>query len=245
MVRRIFAAAAPPRPEICRGLNPTLPSHQATSTLLSRLLRNEASVGRVYFNRTESVPGRRPARRARQVPRDRADWIRIGCPPIVNDEIFEAAGRVAVDNTRWSPRRTEPGQWLPKGLVKCGVCVVGTNRYKMRGRNGTWHRYFYCRNHDPVPAGGQNTVAPNATSARTRSMSLCSTRSSKHCCNQTCCSPVNTPSPSPHRSPTTSYSPPNSPAWTAKSTPPSREASAGRPLPGRADRAGRAAASGR
>ena len=24
----------------------------------------------------------------------------------------------------------------------------------MRGRNGTWHRYYYCRNHDPIKAGG-------------------------------------------------------------------------------------------
>jgi site-specific DNA recombinase len=52
------------------------------------------------------------------------------------------------------PARTEPGQWLLRGLVKCGVCGVGTNCHKMRGRNGTWHRYYYCRNHDPIKAGG-------------------------------------------------------------------------------------------
>jgi site-specific DNA recombinase len=34
---------------------------------LSRLLRSEAYIGRVYYNRTESVPDRRPARRNRQV----------------------------------------------------------------------------------------------------------------------------------------------------------------------------------
>src|SRR5947209_18636461 len=37
---------------------------------------------------------------------------------------------------------------------QCGVCGVGTNCHKMRGRNGTWHRYYYCRNHDPIKAGG-------------------------------------------------------------------------------------------
>src|SRR3954465_12428996 len=41
-----------------------------------------------------------------------------------------------------------------RGLVKCGTCGVGTNCHKMRGRNGTWHRYYYCRNHDPIKAGG-------------------------------------------------------------------------------------------
>ena len=53
-----------------------------------------------------------------------------------------------------------PAQWLLKGLVKCGVCGVGTNCHKMRGRNGTWHRYYYCRNHDPIRAGGEDRRCP-------------------------------------------------------------------------------------
>ena len=30
----------------------------------------------------------------------------------------------------------------------------------MRGRNGTWHRYYYCRNHDPLRAGGEYRRCP-------------------------------------------------------------------------------------
>ena len=149
-----------PQPQRRPGAVADRESRPGRTPRLSRLLRNEAYVGRVYFNRTESVPDRRPGRRSRQVPRDRADWIPIDCPRIVTDEVFEAAGRVAVDNTQWSPRRAEPGQWLLKGLVKCGVCGVGTNCHKMRGRNGTWHRYYYCRNHDPLRAGGQEHRCP-------------------------------------------------------------------------------------
>jgi hypothetical protein len=37
--------------------------------------------------------------------------------------MFTAASKTVMDNTKWSPRRAEPGQWLLKGLVKCGVCV--------------------------------------------------------------------------------------------------------------------------
>jgi hypothetical protein len=37
---------------------------------------------------------------------------------------------------------------------------VGTNCHKMRGRNGTWHRYYYCHNHDPLRAGGQDRRCP-------------------------------------------------------------------------------------
>jgi site-specific DNA recombinase len=42
-----------------------------------------------------------------------------------------------------------------RGLLKCGACGVGVNCHKMRGRNGTRHRYYYCRNHDPLRAGGE------------------------------------------------------------------------------------------
>jgi site-specific DNA recombinase len=94
------------------------------------------------------------------VARPREEWIPIDCPSIVTDEQFHAAGRVAYDNSKWSPRRAEPGAFLLKGLVKCGTCRVGTNCHKMRGRNGTWHRYYYCRNHDPLRAGGEDRRCP-------------------------------------------------------------------------------------
>jgi Recombinase zinc beta ribbon domain len=41
-----------------------------------------------------------------------------------------------------------------------GACGVGTNSHKMRGRNGSWHRYYYCRNHDPIRAGGEKRRCP-------------------------------------------------------------------------------------
>jgi site-specific DNA recombinase len=167
VVRRIFAdrASGLTVREICRRLNTDqVPSPTGKATwghsTVCRLLRNEAYVGRVYFNRTETVPDKRPTRRTRQVPRTRDEWIPIECPRIVTDEIFEAAGRVSIDNSKWSPRRAEPGEWLLRGLVRCGTCAVGTNCHKMRGRNGTWHRYYYCRNHDPIRAGGQEHRCP-------------------------------------------------------------------------------------
>jgi site-specific DNA recombinase len=175
VVRRIFAdrAAGITVREICRRLNADgVPSPTGKPTwghsTLCRLLRNEAYIGRVYYNRTESVPDRRPTRRTRQVPRGRDEWIPIDCPRIISDELFQAAGRVATDNTKWSPRRAEPGQWLLKGLVKCGVCGVGTNCHKMRGRNGTWHRYYHCRNHDPIRAGGESRRCPRTQHPRRR-----------------------------------------------------------------------------
>jgi len=168
VARRIFAerAAGTTIRQICRQLNedavPTPTGSRAvwgTSTV-NRLLRNEAYIGRVYYNRTETVPDRRPGRRSRQVPRPRADWIEIGCPAIITEDTFQAAATVSYDNAKWSPRRAEPGAWLLRGLVRCGPCGMGTSCHKMRGRNGTWHRYYYCHNHDPVRAGGHDRRCP-------------------------------------------------------------------------------------
>lgn len=138
VVRRIFAdrIGGTTIREICRRLNAeAVPSPTGRATwghsTVSRLLRNEAYVGRVYYNRTETVAASGPGRRTRQVPRPREEWIAIDCPPLITDEQFQAASRVAHDNSKWSPRRAEPGTFLLKGLVKCGVCKVGTNAHKM------------------------------------------------------------------------------------------------------------------
>ena len=151
IIRRLAADQIPP---------PTGRGRLWRPSTLSNLLRNEAYIGRIYANRTEAVPDPRPGKRSRQVPRPREDWIAIAVPAIVDDQTFEAAGRVSRDNSQWSPRRAEPGQWLLRGLVKCGICRVGVNCHKRRGRNGTWNRYYHCRNHDPIKAGGDDRRCP-------------------------------------------------------------------------------------
>jgi site-specific DNA recombinase len=117
-------------------------------------------VGRAYYNRTARVLGRRPTKAKRQVRRPRDQWIAIAVPAIVGEELFEAAQRVSYDNSKWSPRRTDPEHWLLRGLVKCGHCAVGVSCHKMRGRNGSFHHYYYCRNHDPLRAGGEHRRCP-------------------------------------------------------------------------------------
>ena len=164
VVRRIFAdyvSGGHSTREITRRLNadrvPTPTGKQAvwgTSTI-GRLLRNEAYVGRAYWNKTESVADPRSKRATRQIARPREEWIAIPVPAIIADDLFEAASQVSRDNSQWSPRNAEPGAWLLRSLVRCGACGVGVNCHKMRGRDGTFHRYYYCRNHDPLRAGGE------------------------------------------------------------------------------------------
>ena len=127
---------------------------------IGRLLRNEAYVGRVYYNRTASVSDHHAGKGARQVRRPQDQWIAIAVPAIVSDELFEAAQQVSYDNSRWSPRRADRQHWLLRGLVQCGHCGVSVSCHKMRGRNGTFHYYYYCRNHDPLNAGGEHRRCP-------------------------------------------------------------------------------------
>ena len=129
-------------------------------SVIGRLIRNEAYVGRAYYNRTASVLDRHPTKAKRQIKRPRDQWIPIPVPAIVDEELFEAAQRVSYDNSQWSPRRAEPNHWLLRGLVKCGHCGVSVSCHKMRGRNGTFHYYYYCRNHDPLRAGGERRRCP-------------------------------------------------------------------------------------
>ena len=128
---------------------------------LSRLLRNEAYVGRVYFNRTEigAGPAAGPPHPSGAARPRRLDPDRLPAHRHRRGVRGRRTGRLST-TAKWSPRRAEPGQWLLQGLVKCGACGVGTNCHKMRGRNGTWHRYYYCRNHDPLRAGGEDRRCP-------------------------------------------------------------------------------------
>ena len=118
---------------------------------LCRILTNEAYVGRVYFNQTETIPTNTAANSGRRRPatqrrRPREEWIEIPCPSILDDAIFEAAQRVSRDNSKWSPRNLQDEAWLLRGLVRCGACGACLNSHKL-GRNADKvHRYYTCRN---------------------------------------------------------------------------------------------------
>ena len=181
--------------------------------------------GLLQPHRGRPRPPPRPAQPPGPPPPRRLDPHRL--PAIIADETFEAAGRVSRDNAKWSPRRAEPGAWLLRGLVKCGVCGVGTNCHKMRGRNGTWHRYYYCRNHDPIRAGGEDRRCPerniraDALDAFVFDQIRAALLDPDLLLAGEQAVAVRSPRP-----PTTNCSPPSWPAWTARSTPPTPNAAA-------------------
>ncbi len=134
-----------------------------STSAISNLLRNESYVGRLYFNRTKPAPDPRPGRPPRQVPRPREEWIAIPVPTVITDEMFEAAARTSTGNAIFSARRARPGAFLLRGLVRCGACDVGASCHQRptnRKPDAPWNRYYYCRNHDPLRAGGQEHRCP-------------------------------------------------------------------------------------
>jgi site-specific DNA recombinase len=131
---------------------------------LWRLLRNEAYVGRLFWNRTHTSydPAIGRHHRAR---RPREEWVQIPVPAIISEETFEAVQKAAHDNSVFSPRRTEPDTFLLRRLVRCGHCGVKLAAHRA--------------NRDY----GRTAAAPNGVSAPTSSTTSCSTRSAS-------CSPV-------------------------------------------------------
>jgi site-specific DNA recombinase len=132
-------------------------------TTLSGVLRNQAYSGTLFYNQTEMVHlpiSGSGARRTRQQARPREEWIPISIPPIISQDIFEAAHRRSRDNCRFSPRHTTTEAWLLRGLLVCGSCAVRVNCNQQRARNGTFHRYYRCPNHDPIRARGEERRCP-------------------------------------------------------------------------------------
>lgn len=135
-------------------------SYWATSTV-SRLLRNEAYLGTIYYNRRENrpAPGRHVPGRKRQVTickdRPRDQWIALTIPPIVDADVFARAQEAKTHNRDFSPRRLKGERFLLRRLVRCGACDAATSCHRMRGRNGTVHHYYYCQRHDSVKTGGR------------------------------------------------------------------------------------------
>ena len=168
-----------------RGIpSPTGKPIWGTSTI-DRLLRNEAYIGTMYYNRHESLEGAGPRgarnRKTRQRERPREEWIAIAVPAIVDRDTFERVKHVSRDNSQWNPRGAEPGAWLLRGLVHCGHCHVTCHAQRMRGRTGTFHRYYHCPTTTCCAPAQTSAAVRSATSAPTSSTSTSLSKSAKHC----------------------------------------------------------------
>lgn len=125
---------------------------------IGRLLRNEAYVGRLFWNRTHTSYDPSVGRN-RQARRPREEWVQIPVPAIVTEETFESVQHAARANTVFSLRRTEPDTFLLRRLVRCGHCGVKLAAHRARREYGM-SRYYACPHRDLVRAGGQDRRCP-------------------------------------------------------------------------------------
>lgn len=105
------------------GLKPARGTHWAKSTV-ARILRNEAYVGRAYFNRQQTLnigDGITTPKRRKAVDREPGEAIEIAVTPIIEPAIFNRAKR-ALDHNREVKRRTAKRFYLLTGMVRCDTC---------------------------------------------------------------------------------------------------------------------------
>ena len=188
-------------------------------SMIGRLIRNEAYVGRAYYNRTASVLDRHPAKAKRQIRRPRDQWIPIPVPAILDEELFEAAQRVSYDNSQWSPRRAEPNHWLLRGLVKCGHVALAYRVTRCAAAMGPSTITTIAA--ITILSGLEGSIgdARSATFEPTNSTRSSSIRSAPRCCDRTCSWPARPRYQRGGRQEATSCLPPSLPGSTARSTP--------------------------
>ena len=86
---------------------------------VGNILRNTAYIGIVYYNKSKSS-GKGEKGKGR-VFRSRDDWIKISIPPIVDEDLFNEAGRRLKLNGK-SKRSIPKREYLLSGMIFCEEC---------------------------------------------------------------------------------------------------------------------------
>ena len=103
-----------------------------TEARLSRMVKNPIHKG-------EHIHKSRPGGRNRPVQTE----IPQSFEPLVDASTWERANARLAANRRW-PQGNEVRKGLLSGMIRCGVCGHTYQQRTDRGRNGRWHRYYYC-----------------------------------------------------------------------------------------------------
>src|SRR6266581_2994269 len=127
---------------------------------ISGMLGNPTYKGRARYNRHQALPPTTGRKSTRLKLRPREEWIEIPVPAILSEDLFEAAQRVARNHSYFSPRRTQPDQWLLRRLVVCGHCGVKSYCQDQRRATGQGPRYYVCNRRRSLEAGGPERDSP-------------------------------------------------------------------------------------
>jgi len=82
---------------------------------ISQMLKNTVYAGYTYYNRHKIDE------RGKQVKRDKSEWIKFSCTPIIPAEIFQIAQDILNENKEWLRKRGKHF-YLLGGMVICSEC---------------------------------------------------------------------------------------------------------------------------
>jgi site-specific DNA recombinase len=114
-------------------------------TTVHRILRSEAYVGTLYYNRTRRVAADRAAGNAVyhiQI-RPKEDWIAVSIPSIIDRETYDQSQALHEPNRQFSPRRLKEEHWLLRRLLRCGRCGRKHSCVTDAKRPELTRRYYY------------------------------------------------------------------------------------------------------
>lgn len=115
---------------------------------VQKILRNSAYIGKIYYNKNKNID-------RKMVKRDRAEWIEIAIPPMIDPMLYERSQALLNEN-RDIRRRRGKRFYLLSGMVICADCgklfsgQVQRAGYNRRITDGYFYRhsttYKHCRN---------------------------------------------------------------------------------------------------
>jgi site-specific DNA recombinase len=182
IVRRIFAWIGRERVSIgetCRRLQQEGIRTRSGKPAWDRstvwgILRNPAYAGTAAFGKTRigPMPARlRPVRGGSEQPRRAhgvydvapGEWISVPVPPLVEEELFEAAREQLAENRRRNRQHAHGQRYLLQGLIvcqQCGYAYYG-KAISLRSAKGKRRAYAYyrCCGSDAYRFGGERLCA--------------------------------------------------------------------------------------
>ena len=127
---------------------------------LSKMLENPTYKGHALYNRHQFLPSTSGRKSLLHRLRPSQEWIEIRVPAIIEEDLFDAAQRVARDHSYFSPRRTGPDHWLLRRLVVCGHCRIKAYCQGKRPAAEGELRYYVCNRRRALEAGGLERACP-------------------------------------------------------------------------------------
>jgi len=121
-------------------------------TTIHKILRREAYLGTLYYNRScEESVSERNRRGKKRIQRPQSEWIAVSIPSIIDRESFERSQARHEANQQFSPRNLDEEHWLLRRLVRCEKCGLKCACVADRRRPHMPPSYYYrCEKQDRV-----------------------------------------------------------------------------------------------